>query len=346
MSSNRTETFSNKVVGRRTFLAGSAGLAALVALGNRGAAFAQEATPALSFPVTIPHAYGETVIESEPKRVVTWGWSSQDAVIALGVIPAAMPKYTWGGDADGVLPWVREALGAAALPILLPDASAEVPFEDIAAADPDLILAPYSGITQDDYDVLSKLAPTVAFPEKPWATSWQDQALIIGASLGRPDQGQKLVDDTKAFIAGKADEFPQIKGKTFAYGTVSAEGAFRLYVPGDPRVQLLEDLGMVPSDFVLALQPDDGLYFVDISPERIGMIDCDILVMWFDNQQMADSAEIVDTFSFVPAVQQGAYAPIVGESYVMASSAPTVLSIPWMLEDYVPQLAAAADKVS
>jgi iron complex transport system substrate-binding protein len=257
-----------------------------------------------------------------------------------------MPKYTWGGDADAVLPWVREALGDAPLPTLLPDAAVEVPMEEIAAVQPDLILAPYSGITEEDYGRLSQIAPTVAYPEKPWETSWQDQTTIIGSALGRSAQGKALVEQTTSYITGKAAEFPAIAGKTFAYGTISADGAFRLYIPGDPRVQLLEDLGMVTSQFVLDLKVGDGVYFVDISPELIGTLDCQILVMWFDDQSLADAALENPTFAALPMVKSGAYAPIVGQSFVMASSAPTVLSIPWMLDSYVPQLAAAAEKVS
>ncbi|MGD9999302.1 MAG: iron-siderophore ABC transporter substrate-binding protein, partial [Ilumatobacteraceae bacterium] len=32
------------------------------------------APEAAAFPVTIPHAFGETTVDAEPTRVVTWGW--------------------------------------------------------------------------------------------------------------------------------------------------------------------------------------------------------------------------------------------------------------------------------
>src|SRR3712207_8900168 len=43
-------------------------------------------------------------------------------------------------------------------------------FEAVADTDPDVILAGYSGLTQEDYDTLSDIAPVVAYPEAAWAT--------------------------------------------------------------------------------------------------------------------------------------------------------------------------------
>ena len=53
---------------------------------------------AQSFPVTIKHAYGETTVPAKPLRIVTWGWSTQDAVIALGEVPVGIPFFGYGGD--------------------------------------------------------------------------------------------------------------------------------------------------------------------------------------------------------------------------------------------------------
>ena len=55
-----------------------------------------------AFPVTIKHAFGETTIEKEPKRVATLGWSDQDQAVALGVVPVGATKITYGGNAGGL----------------------------------------------------------------------------------------------------------------------------------------------------------------------------------------------------------------------------------------------------
>src|SRR5262245_47129888 len=65
----------------------------------------QSQVDADAFPVTIEHAFGETTIEEEPTRVATLGWSDQDAVLSLGVVPVGATKLTWGGNNAGSSDW-------------------------------------------------------------------------------------------------------------------------------------------------------------------------------------------------------------------------------------------------
>jgi iron complex transport system substrate-binding protein len=112
-------------------------------------------------------------------------------------------------------------------------------------------------------------------------------------------------------------------------------------------VQLLTRLGLEPSPFVQSLPvgDDQSAFFVDVATERLGEIDADILILWFGTQEQADAVADIPTMSGVAAYTNGAYVPIVGETNVMAVSAPSPLSIPYIIETYVPELAAAADKV-
>ena len=98
---------------------------------------------------------------------------------------------------------------------MLPDQQ-EVPIEAIAAADPDLVLAPYSGITEAEYDQLSQIAPTVAPPGEAWATPWRETVEIVGEALGRSDDAEQLLADIDASVAEQAAEHPQLEGKTVA----------------------------------------------------------------------------------------------------------------------------------
>lgn len=125
-----------------------------------------------AYPVTIKHAFGGTTIDKEPTRILTLDSAAADTVIALGVTPIAMQKDSWAGDADGFLPWTRAELekSGQTLPTPAPyySDSGELLFEQILNAAPDLILAPYSGFSEQDYQRLSSIAPTLPYDTKPY----------------------------------------------------------------------------------------------------------------------------------------------------------------------------------
>lgn len=326
--------------------------AALVLTGcSAGGSAAQSSSSADSgsFPVTVKSALGSAKIDEKPKRIATWGWGAQDIVLALGIVPVAMPSFSYGGDSDGVLPWdadrIKELGGKT--PQIIDADSGEVPFEQFVTAKPDVILAPYSGLTQAEYDTLSKIAPVVAYPDKPWATSWRDQTAIVGKALGMTKETDALVAKTEDSVAALAAKYPVLKDKTFFYAAANEPGKLNVYRAEDPRVQLLNDLGLKNSTSIAALDSSkgDGSFFYQLSYENLSKIDTDLLVMYFDKQSSVDAFTSDPLVAAMPTIKDGRFAPIVGESFVAATSAPSVLSIPWMLDRYVPELAKAADKV-
>jgi iron complex transport system substrate-binding protein len=296
------------------------------------------------FPVAIPHAFGETTIETEPTRVATVGAADQDVAIALGVVPVVIPFSDYGGDAEGVLPWVREALAGKELPRTAGRSSEPVAIEEIAAAAPDLVLAVSSGLTRTQYDTLSRLAPVVAHPDAAYATSWQDQTRIAGRALGRSARAGELVVATQSRLAAAVQEYPQLAGATFAYTGGMDGGRLGLFRPTDARVRLLEDMGLTSAPFVEENAPGGDAGYYTVSAELVPRLQSDLLVGSFGTPDL-DAAFRADTaVQQMPAVRAGGYAPIVGADMVAASSSPSVLSIPWMLDEYLPVLAEAATR--
>ena len=304
-----------------------------------------DAAPAAVEGATITHSFGETTVPAEPTRVVTWGWGSADAAVALGVVPVAMPHQSYGGDEQGVLPWLRERLEADGeqVPTVLPDQQ-EVPIEAIAAADPDLVLAPYSGITQAEYDQLSQIAPTVAPPGEPWATPWRDTVEIVGQALGREDEAEQLLSDIDAQVAELAAEHPQLAGKTVAM-VWDTPDAFYVYKPADARVAFTEDLGLQTAPAVEQLASGDETFYYTLSEERLAELDSDILVTYADSAQTSSAFLSSAPARVMEQVERGSVAQVVGTELIAAVSPPTALSITYGLEDYVDALAAAADRV-
>ena len=314
-------------------------LSAAVAMAMSVAAQAQ------SFPVTIEHAHGVTVVPQEPKRIVTWGWSNEDVVIALGVIPVGMPFQAYGGGDNGVHEWVENALEAAGveMPAIL-DAAAEPPVEQIAALEPDLIIAAYSGITEDEYALLSGMAPTVAYSDAPWSTSWQDLTLIVGKALGKDAEAQALVDETTAWVEAEFAKYPELKEVTFASAN-DYDGSMAVYAPLDARMKFLTDFGMVMNPSVAALAPEGDAFYYPLSYELFDQLEADIFVTYHEDQTALDEWLATPQAQNYPPIVNGGLAALVGTENVASVSPPSILSLRWGLPRYLEILSAAARAV-
>jgi iron complex transport system substrate-binding protein len=293
-----------------------------------------------AFPVTIEHTFGETTIEEQPDRVVVLGWSAQDTVYALGLEPVGMPSYPFGGGDDGVLPWNDEYYDPEVTTLL--DTADGPPLEAIAALEPDVILAPYEGFDEGVYQSLTGIAPTVAYPGEAWTTPWREQTRIIGEALGRSEEAEALVAEADEQVAAIAAEHPEFEGLTFAYTSMGAEALY-LYLPSDPRVQLIEDLGFTVAPSVEELGADaETTFYVQLALESAPEIESDVLVGFADGLS-ADEAAALPIYTQVPAIRDDAAVIIDDQSFAAAVSSVSVLATPFVLDQLVDQLAVAAD---
>jgi iron complex transport system substrate-binding protein len=292
-----------------------------------------------ALPVTIEHKFGETTIEEPPQRVVVAGLREQDSLLALGIVPVGTTE--WYGEHPGaIFPWAEEALGDAPRPKVLPFDDG-IQFEQIAALRPDLILAIYSGLTQKDHDTLSKIAPTVAQPpgQVDWGSSWQDELLITGKAVGKPKEAERLRDEAEQALADAAAAHPEFKGQTAA--VASAYQGVYVYGPQDARSRLLVDLGFT---FPEELEDVGGEEFGgQLSGERIDLLDVGAL-LWFADPGPAEKIRGNRTYSRLAVSTEGrdVFLPEKGTLYE-ATSFISVLSIPLLVDELVPSLAAAAD---
>ncbi|WP_432494008.1 ABC transporter substrate-binding protein [Kineococcus auxinigenes] len=290
-----------------------------------------------AFPVEVQHALGTTTVEAAPDRIVTWGWGSQDVVWALGLQPVGVPEVTYGGE-DGAYPWWEGHYDPSATTSIGASETGEVPFEAIAELAPDLVLAVNSGLTEQDWDTLAQVAPTVAYPDQPWQTTWQDQAKLIGQAVGKAQEAEDLVAKAEADVAARAAANPQLEGKTFAYVYATAAG-LSVYLPGDSRVDTLHGLGLVDAPGVTALAQSSEAFYVEVAKERVRDLDCDVLVGYGELTLEQLSADPV--YATMPAVANGAVVWLTDENLIAATST-TLLNLPWQLDRTVPMLADAA----
>jgi iron complex transport system substrate-binding protein len=296
---------------------------------------------ASGFPVAIEHRYGTTTIESAPERVVAVGLVEQDALLALGVVPVGTTE--WFGEYPGAIwPWAQDELGGATPPEVLDDTDG-IQFERIAGLQPDLILGIYSGLSAEDYQTLSQLAPTVAQPVDgiDWGVAWQDLTRTVGAAVGQAEQAEQLVDGVEQRFAEVRTANPAFAGAT-ALAATTWEGYY-VYGTQDPRGRLLQDLGFRLPD---GLDQVTGTEFgANLSRERTDLLDTDVLV-WLVEEYATDKARVQadPLYAQLDVMNQGRDIYLENEELLgAATSFITVLSLPYLLDGLVPQIAAAVD---
>jgi len=300
-----------------------------------------------AFPVTVEHAFGETTIESKPERIATVAWANHEVPLALGVVPVGMSKATWGDDdGDGVLPWVEEKLEEldADTPTLF-DETDGIAFEAVAATQPDLILATYSGLTESEYETLSKIAPVVAYPDIAWATTVQDMITISSTAMGMADEGEQLVADLDAQVQAAYADHPELDGQSIMFSYIDPTDLSQVgfYTTHDTRPGFLADMGMTMPAVVTEASAGTEEFYVTRSAEDLDAFDdVDIFVTYGDPEgELVDKITSDPVLSQIPAIGRGSIAVLEDSTPLAASANPSPLSIGWGIEDYFDLLASA-----
>jgi iron complex transport system substrate-binding protein len=207
--------------------------------------------------VTVKHIFGETKIPAPPKRVVSAGFTEQDDLLAVGVVPIAVTDW-FGGEPFGVWPWAQPKLNGAQ-PVVL-NLNDGIQVDQIASLKPDLIVATNAGLDQDTYTKLSAIAPTIAQSgQDAFFEPWKDQATAIGQAVFKADEMATLIAgvDTKFTDVGKNN--PQFAGKKVLLlgGTFYQDGV-RVSTPGW-RTDFLTNMGFTVPDTGAGLVPRDKM---------------------------------------------------------------------------------------
>ncbi len=291
-----------------------------------------------AFPVTIEHKFGETTIDAEPERVVSIGYNEHDFLLALGVVPVALRDW-YGDQPNSVWPWAQDELGDAT-PEVLP--STELNFEQIAALDPDLIVGVWSGITVEDYELLSAIAPTVAQPDSydDYGTPWQEQTMILGAATGHTAEAEAVVAAVEGQIIEAREAHPEWEGQTSSVAFVTEEGP-GAYASQDVRSRFMQDLGFVIPE--VNDSDDANSFYMQLSAEDITALDVDVLVWVIGTSEALDAIlNQLPTRQSLNAYTEGReiFADV-ELSGAFSHSSP--LSLEFVLERMIPEIEAAAD---
>lgn len=314
-------------------------LAACGASGQGGAAAPSSATPSSSsadgaFPVTVPTAFGDVTVEQEPRRVVALGWGDAETALALGVQPVGASDWL-GYGGDGVGPWLEGAYDTAPTIVSTTETSPEA----VAALRPDLILDTRSDGTDERHDQLAQVAPVLGAPQGvvAFGTTWRQQLEMVGDALGRGEQAEAVRARTEAALDEVAAQHPGLDGATVAVGAYF-DGGYGAYVTGDPRVDLLAGLGMENSPAVDAL--GDGSFYVDVSKERLDLLDADVTVVFPIG---ADAADFTSDplYRTIPSVAAGRDVVLEDQTLTDAFSSGTAPGVSYAAQRVAPLLSEA-----
>lgn len=317
---------------RRQLLAlGAAGVATMA---GPWPASAQPAAPD-PWPRLFSHVYGRAVLEAPARRVVSLGYTNQDPLLALGVVPVAL-RYWYGDEPNSVWPWARAHLGQATPQVLRGESNIEA----IAALQPDLIVAIGAGITRAEYDILSQIAPVLMQPEgtPTYGLGWEETTRMFGRAVAREDRALAMITKTKQAFAAARARHPEWAGRraVAAYHSAGETGVFAAI---DGRARFLQSLG-----FVL---PDDAAFgggeafYHPLSPEDLSPLDADVL-LWIAAGTEASDLAALPMRKLLDAHKHGreVYA---GPLHAAALSFSSVLSLPFAINALEADIAAAAD---
>jgi len=218
---------------------------------------------------TVKHLWGETPIESIPRKTVALDFYIVDTLVSLGVQPAGI-----AGSGDTRVPdYIKDQVGT------FTDVGErkEPNLEVIRSLEPDLIIAnpERAKLIQGE---LEKIAPTIALSDRSYQTIL-DNVDLLADVFGNPDQAKKVRADLEAKIK-------QAKEKIGTSSSVLVVGVFE------------DDMSVwVKNSFIASLMTDIGLNYVfdgekaktegnaDIAKmtvERLAELNPDVLFLYGD----------------------------------------------------------------
>jgi len=252
---------------------------------------------------TVKHEYGESIVPSQPKRVLSIGM--EDILLSLDV-PLVQAFSTDGYYLDKPIKEKGIAINSAF----------DINLEAITAADPDLIIMNKYMTDEQGYEQLSKIAPTIAYIRDDWQSSLTE----IGKALGMESQADNILHAYQDKVEQAKETIIKAVGenKTVAFIRPSVKDV-ELDFPDWSWVSLLYgDLGLKPDPKVLEFQKNssDTWGGTMLSLEKLPELTADYLFLDYGSsmsnedefqKDVAQSAEVekMNVWKAIPAVKRG-----------------------------------------
>lgn len=271
---------------RRRFLALTAGVTLATACGTD-----EPGTVADDGSVTVAHVFGETRIPAPPQRVVSAGFTEQDDLLAVGVVPIAVTEW-FGGEPFAVWPWAQAKLGGAQPTVLsLADG---IQVDQIAALRPDLIVAVNAGLDQDTYTRLSGIVPTIAQSgQAAFFEAWKEQATTVGQAVFKSAEMTALISAVDDRFVTTGTNNPQFAGKRVLLmsGTFYQDSA--VATRAGWRTDFLTQMGFVIPDSIDNFARDDHRAVIP-RDQMLPVLDSADVLIWTTESEEEQAGLLAD----------------------------------------------------
>ena len=154
----------------------------------------------------------------------------------------------------------------------------------------------------------------------------------------------KEVED---LIAEKLEEYPELEGIPTAFCWISADdlSTFYVYLPTDPRAAYLLDLGFTLPESVQKLAGETNDFSITVSRENADQLDDIEMMVVYGDENLVETLQADKLMSQIPAIKNGAVVVLDSTSALAASSTPSILSIPYEIDEYLELFADAAKNI-
>ncbi len=288
------------------------------------------------------HGFGTLTLDGVPERIVTLADRCEfDSLLSLGTRPAAtgllygetaFRPWTAGVDTDGI----ETFEGNQGLTDLLN-------LEVIAAQQPDLMMGPTQFSDEAIVERLAAIAATVGTPalapgDFGW---WEDVLALVAAVVDRDEAVPGIIAEVETALA-RGEEALRDRGigEVTLMSVYEGSGVY-VFTDANPQGALLARLGLTRpaaqrEQFVDG--PDAGY---DLSQERLGELDADLVLLMDYDPAAADALEADPLFQAVPAVADGRFVRLPFEvADAMYFHSP--LSLPWVVDQIGDRLPGGA----
>lgn len=273
-----------------------------------GTSSADEEAPAAAEETrTVTHMYGETEIPADPRNVVSVSVTATSALLSLDVPVAASATTGTSAltDDNGFFAqWAEVADERDVQPLAGP----EVDIEEVASAQPDLIVGNGFGADAVDeavYEQLSAVAPTVVYGESDMA--WLEVTDQYAEAFGRQDRAAEIAEEYEQLIA---DTSGQLSPEHDVVILTATPNGFNVFTEESAQGRLAADLGLtlheLPDDLAAPSRQGGGGRgdIVEVSTERASDFgDSTLLFVNTQGQEPEEYLETVPILESLPAAE-------------------------------------------